>query len=513
MFENLSQRERILSWLVIALVPIALGFLALNWYLGKIGDYDMELMAVQQQVGDEETRILRALKAKQRLDYYRNSSLPGDSPAQRSESQNSYHNWLLDLAKKHGLKNPNLTFPGTTVVTAEPTANSRSRKEIGVAKGIKLTAVAGLEELTHFLHEFYSLGTLHKINVLRITPETTKVGESRIRTGMMSLNLEGELLTLSEGTKDFDFSSQVTPLSHSIEDYQSAIVGRNIFGPPNNAPRVTANPRSSYASQSELEITLRGEDADKNDLLAMELLESGIEGAKLETRDGSRDSRLVLPPTAAGTYEFKVAIKDNGFPAKESDATFEIVIKDPPNNKPSLAVRPSNPYPPDRPLEILIEGSDRDENDVLTFEILEGVEGAELVKAEENDRNVILHIPALDIGKYQFRLAVSDGREENGEKAEKVERGFEVVVARKFSHLDETRISSILRDGAGDWVVNIRVRTTGQRFSLKVGESFEIEKQTWIVDAIESDEVTFKVGEETRKLKPTIPFSTLVNRE
>ena len=57
----------------------------------------------------------------------------------------------------------------------------------------------------------------------------------------------------------------------------------------------------------------------------------------------------------------------------------------------------------------------------------------------------------------------------------------------------ETRITAIVRDRLGDWQVWINVRTTGERFKLKEGDSFELDKKKWLVEEIRPDDVVFRV--------------------
>jgi hypothetical protein len=325
----------------------------------------------------------------------------------------------------------------------------------------------------------------------------------------MSINLDIELALLHNGNTNFEFETVTT--GKTLEQYLAAIVNRNIFGPKNNTPIVTVRPNASYASGSEIKITLRGEDGDKDDKLEFVMLNSEIEGAKLESRSGTNDATLILPPTASGTYGFKVGVKDSGFPAKESDAEFKVVLKDPPNKKPSVVAKLSNPYAPDKPIEVILEGTDSDAKDILEFAIVEGLEGAKIEKQSETDRNPRLLIPPQLVGSYPFVISVRDGREESVDKP--VEKSFELQVVRKFSHLNETRITGILRDKSGTWFVNVRVRTTGQRFSLAEGESFEVEKKTFKVEKVETNQVTFQVGDQqiTRTLGQ--PFGLLEEAE
>lgn len=493
MFENLTPRERVLAILVACLVPFALSFMVIFWFIQTYGANNVEITALRSQVTVEKTKAIQKGKALKRLDYYQHSSLPENL----SKSSAEYQLWLLALARRHGLNVPVTPQPGQVI--------KFKNKEIGTTQTLRLEADCGLENVTAFLYELYSLQTLHRVKRFRLAPKMAVVNGKKVRTGVMAFNLDIELAVLKGGNKNFDFKTAKLEMPRKLEDYQQSIVNRNIFGPPNNTPIVSVRPNSSYTSNSEFKIPLKGEDADKDDKLSFSMLNSGIDRAKLEPREGTRDAYLVIPATPAGSYTFKIGIKDSGFPAKESYAEFKVAVADPPNKKPSVLAKLENPYPPDRSMEIVLEGTDGNEKDVLEFRIVEGVEGAEIVKENQADRNPILRVPGLDVGKYQFKISVSDGQESANDKL--VEKSFEIEVVRKFTHLDETRITSIVRETTGDWSVNVRIRTAGQRFKLKEGESFEVESQTWKVEKIEPHQVVFLVGQQRMTLKPGIAFS------
>lgn len=496
----MSQRERILAVLLSALVPITLSSVAVFWFIQKYGDNEMRIVQLIDQVGEQEKKITQSRKAMKRLGYYQTVSLPGDFVS----SSTRYQQWLRDLARDKGLKGNSISPQAAQPIRYQA-------KEIGKSQLLKLRSEGGLEEVISFLYQFYSLDTLHRVKQLKISPESTIVKGTRVLTGSMTLLMDIELIVLNEADDSFDFQTATRELPRSQNEFREAIVNRNIFGPPNNTPLVKVSPSSSYASDSEVKITLRGEDADKNDSLEFALLSSALGGARLEPKPDSREATLILPPSTQGTYEVKVGVKDNGFPPKESDSSFKVVLKDPPNNKPSIIANLSGPYPPDRPIEIELEGTDRDANDPLTFAIAQGVEGAEIIQENREDRNPVLYIPAQDIGVYPFRVTVSDGREAENDKL--ADRTFDVIVERIFSHLNETRITSIVRERSGDWFVNVRVRTMGKSYYLGVGDSFEIEKQVWNVQEIHPNQVVFRVGDELKMLEPRVPFSSPLRTE
>ncbi len=203
------------------------------------------------------------------------------------------------------------------------------------------------------------------------------------------------------------------------EEYQQAILRRNIFGPANNTPVISARPSPSYNSASDARISVSGKDADERDELKFELVDSAVEGAKLEMEPGSRTARLVVPGQKEGKYNFKIRVWDNGFPSKENFEEVSVAFRDPPPPK------EDGPPPPPPP---------------------------------------------------------------------------------PFEHAKETRITAIVKDKAGDWLVWIKVRTTGDRHKLRVGESFDLDKRTWLVESITPDEAVIRVDNKLLTFQPTDAF-------
>ena len=208
--------------------------------------------------------------------------------------------------------------------------------------------------------------------------------------------------------------------SKELDSIASTVVRRDIFGPPNNEPTVTARPSRSYTSMKDVSVSLSAKDADDEDLLKFEFVscDKPIENVKIVAKEGDRSGKLVIPGQKAGSYNFVVKVLDNGFPAKWTEETVRVVFKD---------------------------------------------EEPKVVKPVEKP-------------------------------------------APAFLNAKETRITAIVRDRLGDWEVWVNVRTTGERFKLKQGDSFELDKKEWCVDEIRSDDAVFRVENSQFTVGPSEVF-------
>ena len=496
MFNNLTKREKILAIVVLSLVPISVIFVGVFSFISSYNNNTQEIIRLENNVADEEQKVLLAMKAKRRLDYYTQTSLASEF----SKSSNDYQLWLLNLIRERGLEVGGVVPKGGMAINFE-------NKEIGRAQQVEAIATGTLSQVIQFLTDIYSTDILHRVTSLRLDPEMRAVrgGNTKVRTGRIRMIAKIEVAALNDAPADAEFTIRYRDMMRSSEEYLTKIVGRNIFGPPNNTPVISARPSRSYVSNESVSLRLDIEDPDENDEITIELVNSEIEGAVIEAGRNSRQAFLSIPGQPAGTYKVTVSAKDSGFPPKEDVAEFEIVFEDKPNRKPSLIVDLERSYPPNRTIEISIEGRDDDRDDELVFELLEGIEGAELVEVDDAPRKRSLIVPGLDVGEYEFLISVSDGREQADE--EPPTKDFVINVVRRFTHFAETRITSIMRDTAGVWQVNISVRTTGQRFSLVEGDSFNLEGQTWSVISITRNEVVFQAGNKILTLTPGTPFT------
>lgn len=418
MFDKLTPREKVLVYVVGTIVPIALVAVVGLWFINSLSQNDIDRAAVAKKISDEEYKMAIAKKADRRRAYYESISLPADIEA----ASNNYLAWLKGLVRDDlKLRLKMLTPNDSTPLKVET-------KVVGERKSYTLAMDGTLNDLTQFLRYFYRVELLHRINSLKITPQNETVGsKQKIRNGVLSIVAKIEVLSLTSSMTGPDFIDELkrelkieNEWSKELDSIASTVVRRDIFGPPNNEPTVTARPSRSYTSMKDVSVSLSAKDADDEDLLKFEFVscDKPIENVKIVAKEGDRSGKLVIPGQKAGSYNFVVKVLDNGFPAKWTEETVRVVFKD---------------------------------------------EEPKVVKPVEKP-------------------------------------------APAFLNAKETRITAIVRDRQGDWEVWVNVRTTGERFKLKQGESFELDKKEWFVDEIRSDEAVFRVENSQFTVGPSEVF-------
>ncbi len=417
MFEKLTARERKLAIAVGCLVPATLLFIGVFWVIGKYGENNDQFMILSSAIEQEEDREMDAVKAERRRSYYNSISL---SP-QIEDASNEYLFWL-----RKALRESNLKYG--TIQPRDGSEFKKSGKVIGKRKRLTFTANGDFEKLTNFLTTFYSVDTLHKISSLKIIPKNEPGNnENKIRTGDLAVNFVVEIASLKAAEENPDFAQNFRQLARSPEDYSTAILRRNMFGPANNPPTISGRTSSSYNSLSKANVNVLAKDADAKDLLKMELVESDVEGAELISAEGGRTGKLSIPGQKEGRYKFKIKVTDSGFPPKEGFAEITVPFK---------------------------------------------------------DRKVVEKTP-------------------------------KVVPPPKppFIHAKETRITGITKLTSGDWQVWIKVRTTGEKYRLAVGDSFKLDQRDWVIKSIQPHAAVIHVDNKLLTFSDRVTFVNPVAEE
>lgn len=271
------------------------------------------IAGLEKKIKERKKVEREAVLAGTRMAAYRRISLPTNLEVARSE----YQNWLLECVGNARLANPQVNVGPTRTLT-----NLCSEFTFIVGGRGDLQQAVGL------LYDFYQPGYLHRISRISLKP----VPESK----QLDVSLTIHAIALEKA----DEKDQLPPIAGNrlsqpdLAAYQQSIVGRNLFGKPNTPPRLAGAGRKDATLQRELEVELRGTDADPLDKLSYALESSADPGARLDPKSG----KFRWTPKSKGDYEFVVAVTDDGIPAKTAKEKLVIRVNDPPP--------PEKPAPP-----------------------------------------------------------------------------------------------------------------------------------------------------------------------
>lgn len=344
-YKKLSQREQRLALGVGLLAPIILGALLLFWFIDRYEENAAEINGLLTKISDEEEKTHQGSLAAKRQEYYRAASLPSRS----SKAKNVYKSWLARLVQQTaGMSDRGVTLRDNGRLEFQGT-------KVGDRITFTLRPIGTLQQLQKFLHGFYAADHLHRINSLSVKPLTKPSGANkRALSGELQLVIEIEVLALADGPREMDSFPIYAKADSPIEDFDM-VLNRNIFGPPNNIPTLKNPTKKKFYVGEDALVSIRASDADRDDILAFELTDWSVEGALILSQPKSarvRDTKLKIPAQEPGEYDFTVKVKDNGFPAKESELQFQITFAEKPVRQPPK-VKPKDPPKP--PLKMATE--------------------------------------------------------------------------------------------------------------------------------------------------------------
>lgn len=300
----MNSRERLLGIGIGALVGLLLLYYLFDSLEQGITSSRAQVTRLEQQKSDLERRLRSAKLARNRWAEYRERSLPAD----REEARALYQKWLLTQVESSGLSN--VTINAVT---------SPGRGDAYYQHMYSVTCKGNVEQLTTWMHKFYSVDTLHRLRQLTITP--------RSETKLLDLTFSVEALALADADNTELPNREGKRLQREgLAPYVKAIVGRNLFAPANQPPKIASlgtqrgNPRRSVS------FAAKAEDPDKLDKVTFRLVDSKLSGAKFNASTGAFD----WTPTENGEYEVVIEAQDDGLPAKTATQKVRIVISDPP---------------------------------------------------------------------------------------------------------------------------------------------------------------------------------------
>jgi hypothetical protein len=157
-----NERERrLLIVVVAAVVPVVAAVL----FFKITGSFETRETRIKSLLSEQRTHkmnIAKATLAIKRLKTYQQQALSSDSLTARA----SLESWLAATAEE-------LFIPDTVLVKPvgnRPLRDDNTKQEIGEQITFRVSARGDLQQLTRFLHRFYSANALNRIATLSVNP-------------------------------------------------------------------------------------------------------------------------------------------------------------------------------------------------------------------------------------------------------------------------------------------------------------------------------------------------------
>jgi hypothetical protein len=316
-----NSKERILAIAVGALAILIGGYFVQSRVSKWFDNGHKQIESLKSDLTKQRRLVAQSNKAAAQLAKFEAESLPTPPTVARS----LYSGWLINEVQKAGL--------------AEEQVKAISMRLQGDVYTQQTFSVAGkgtLAQIVNFLHRFYSVDLLHRVSKLNIKPlKDSKQLDFSMTVEALSLKVApvSDKLTLRPSDR--------LKLS-ALDDYTASIVGRNLFGPPNHAPKLAVSSSLRGETNRPLDARLTATDPDALDRLTFTLLKSPVKEATVDATSG----RLQWTPKTPGKYEFEIAVSDDGIPAKVDKRLVAVTVTDPP---------PPGPPPPPEPKKLAFD--------------------------------------------------------------------------------------------------------------------------------------------------------------
>lgn len=317
----MSQREKILAALVVVALLGVVGFIAAGRVQGAFASRQSQIDALEQQIHQKQLTELAGQEASDKLARYRERSLPGTLEEARSQ----YQEWLLATTEEFFGEND-------VLVTA---AGSGTNQLLGSQTAVydrldfDIRATGNLEQVTRFLYRFYDLNYLHRVQSLQLSP----IKDSK----NLNIGCRIEALMVHGNSRQSLDEKRGDRLAlESVDEYLEHILGRNVFGQPNNSPEFERMRSQTVDRGSSYRQTISVRDVDPLDSVTIQL-DKGPPGMRL---DGNSLSWL---PRETGTFDVSISATDDGLPNKTARLDFTIEVREP---RPRAEAPPPTGPPP-----------------------------------------------------------------------------------------------------------------------------------------------------------------------
>jgi hypothetical protein len=231
----MNKREKLLAAVTGGLLlVVAVAALVMLGEPRSAADLRTQIDEKQQELSKLDAEISKCRTAAAKIEGWKKHALPWDT----NTARNVYQEWLRQVCGRvHFDKNIDPSAP-RPVYTAE-----KDKKEVARVIPYKMTNEVTLDQLTQFLHEFYSAGYMHKITSLSVTPVVASEGEKGARTDKnakvskenlkLAVKIDIEALALKDA--DAADKSKLKPERPPLENLDvyrkdpKGVVQRNLF--------------------------------------------------------------------------------------------------------------------------------------------------------------------------------------------------------------------------------------------------------------------------------------------
>ena len=266
------------------------------------------VQSLEKKKSDQELQMTAGRVAGLKLNKVVSKSLPHNEELAIGD----YQKWLLELSEEAQLAAPVLQNTGDSI---EKDGSYHLYK-------FKLAGTGTIENATQLLYGFYSKDYLHRIVQFEFRPVPNSAQPDQL---MISLGCEVLALGIAK-EKQEPPKGNSNRLAKSLDEYKQTILGRNLFAPTNQPPKLERKKTVEAKVGLRLDHTVEAQEVDPNQRVSLELTGEIPKGMFIDRNSG----KLNWTPNETGEYKVSVIATDNGIPRKFSEQALTIKVTTPP---------------------------------------------------------------------------------------------------------------------------------------------------------------------------------------
>jgi hypothetical protein len=299
----MTRRERILGAIVgSAAAMLVLGYS--GWKLTEsLSAKNSQIAALNSDIEKNHLIADSGIRAADEIAEFAEIALPYDA----SHASHMYRTWLLAQLQSLG-------FEKTTLDAIQ----SRAEGDAYVVHQFRASGQGDLEQVTDLMSRIESADILQRIRSFSIQP----IKDER----KLDFSFTTEVLSLRNAVeRQLEDVSPKSLAAAKMKDYKTKILGRNLFGPENRAPRLNVPRLIEVLVNERISLQAEATDPDKHDRVYYDAIYDELDGAQFDRRSG----RLSWTPRKTGEYVVTFYSNDDGFPSIEVARDVRIVVTEP----------------------------------------------------------------------------------------------------------------------------------------------------------------------------------------
>ncbi len=298
----MTKRERVLSILVGSILVLAFGQWMFTKYKNAVRTKKVRLTALQDsQMALMDTQLLGAV-ADAQMGEFMVRSVSSDVERARSE----YQAWLFEVVEEHQIREAKVSGERTSPVG-----------DVYQQMSFELTGRSSMPNLLALIHSVQAKDYLHRIRELNLKPSRSGDDfEITVNVDVASLN--------SAPVEAKSPSTQAWRVDPDFVAYSEPILNRNLFEPPNGAPKYDGQKTLTATIGRDETFPLPFKDPEQHKIVYS--LVEPVENVSIDPNSGT----LRLKSDELKEFNVIVRAADSGYPKRIVDETLVVKVVDPP---------------------------------------------------------------------------------------------------------------------------------------------------------------------------------------